>query len=395
LSSQCALTNSMTHRSKRQGLLRLAMSFKANFDLKNTLAVTFALVWAIGQLGQVFGGEKMFFLDGLMLVIVSLFIVTRRNLSVEKDVSFVVLLFVMTASFLLNIFDKDQSQIITAMAYLARISVIFAMYFVVIKNDKKLLKEGISLGLFVFLILSAAGYLFFPDARVLKLLGYDDHYYRAIGTLLDPNLSAVIYIWAFYWFSQFKDKTRFLSLLALCLLGLSFSRSAYLAFALSLILVVIRNRNIKPIGWLLALLVIVLIAPKPFGEGVNLARTYSIDSRISNTKENIKLSPTKFVLGKGFNFVSGELYGDKYTNRSSGVDNSYLFLWMTTGILGILAFGHMITRNYRYVTSSEWSLGAFGALLTHSVFNNSLFQLHILLLAVISLGYLRVIFHNK
>jgi hypothetical protein len=371
------------------------MSFKANFDLKNTLAVTFALVWAIGQLGQVFGGEKMFFLDGLMLVIVSLFIVTRRNLSVEKDVSFVVLLFVMTASFLLNIFDKDQSQIITAMAYLARISVIFAMYFVVIKNDKKLLKEGISLGLFVFLILSAAGYLFFPDARVLKLLGYDDHYYRAIGTLLDPNLSAVIYIWAFYWFSQFKDKTRFLSLLALCLLGLSFSRSAYLAFALSLILVVIRNRNIKPIGWLLALLVIVLIAPKPFGEGVNLARTYSIDSRISNTKENIKLSPTKFVLGKGFNFVSGELYGDKYTNRSSGVDNSYLFLWMTTGILGILAFGHMITRNYRYVTSSEWSLGAFGALLTHSVFNNSLFQLHILLLAVISLGYLRVIFHNK
>lgn len=372
------------------------MSTKTHFDLKNTTAAVLALVWALGQFGQFFGGSKLFFLDGLLVVVLGLFVFSYKGKKIYwRENSLVTLWLVMVVSFFVNIFDKNQNQLLTAFAYLTRISFIFGMYFVTLGSNKKLVKNSISLGLVIFLILSAAQYLFFPDVRAIKLLGYDDHYFRAVGTLLDPNLSSVIYIFAFYWFSDFPKKWTLWRLISLLLLALSFSRSGYLAFAVSLLFVLIKKRDLKLLYWAILLAAFVWLAPKPFGEGVNLGRTYSIEARIDNTKQNVMLPSSRLVLGNGFNFVSGQSSSDQYMNRSSGVDNSYLFLWMTTGLIGVLAFGGVIVQNYRFITDKNWALGAFTALLVHSVFNNSLFQLQILLLFVVSLGYLRIVFDEN
>ncbi|MDZ7586275.1 MAG: hypothetical protein U0946_00850, partial [Patescibacteria group bacterium] len=89
----------------------------------------------------------------------------------------------------LRLFSLEQS--LTGGLYLLR----FLGYLWVIVNAKNLLspvKKFIIPAFWIFVILAWAQYLFLPDTRFLLKFGWDEHYYRMIGTVLDPNYLGIM-----------------------------------------------------------------------------------------------------------------------------------------------------------------------------------------------------------
>lgn len=382
------------YRACRQSLLRLVMGKKNWLDPMNVIFLSFAMIWSTGQMGQIFGASsKIFFLDIFVGLIVLAFIASglfERKYKIKTVVLFLALVLL---SFLINIWGKSTDEISRGLMYLSRFFGIWGLYFVVQNSDRTKIEKSINLGLVAYLFFACIQYIWIPDTRIIKLLGYDDHYFRAIGTLLDPNLSAIIYIWAFYWFDN-KKNSLFWQTVSILLLAASFSRSGYLAFVFSLFLIFLRDFRWSRFVWIPILFVFVWFVPKPFGEGVNLTRTYSVSSRIENTKENLSIKPTRLLFGEGYNFVTTNK-NTNYTNRSSSVDNSYLYLIKTIGIVGLIGFLYLVADFFAVVRRENWAIGAFGALMIGGILNNTLFQLQIMILWVVCLGYLGRISDDK
>ena len=83
---------------------------------------------------------------------------------------------------------------------------------------------------------------------------------------------------------------------------LTFSRASYLAFLLGIGTVAISestvtmNRISKIVLGTVVVLFLIFIAPKPYGEGVNLLRTSTIDARIQAATDQIKNITFKTIL---------------------------------------------------------------------------------------------------
>ena len=95
-----------------------------------------------------------------------------------------------------------------------------------------------------------------------------------------------------------------------------------------------------------------------FRQETAIARVESWVSAIQIWRENP-------VLGVGFNMYR---YVDGETGRAgAGVDNSFLFVLATTGIIGLLAYLNM----WRTIIKGKYAIVA--VLFTHAMFNNALF----------------------
>ena len=218
----------------------------------------------------------------------------------------------------------------------------------------------------VFLGFGFLQYIALPDVRFLKYIGFDDHYYRLVGTFLDPNFSGlVLAILTLLSLSLFKQKNILLFLPPLIGLALTFSRASYLSLAAGLIYLGVIKKQFKLLISLLLLGLILYLAPKPFGEGVNLFRTFSITSRYANQIEAIKLFAANPIFGIG-----------SFTSR---IDNSFLYVLSTTGLVGFSAFLYLIKVSWK-VTQNIAAKSAIIAILTHSLFNNSFFYSWIIVL---------------
>jgi hypothetical protein len=80
---------------------------------------------------------------------------------------------------------------------------------------------------FLFTLLGLGQYLFFPDARSLGYLGWDDHYYRLINTWFDPAFTGLVFVLAVIFLLDLRKKklgklksSFFLSLIFLLLVAL-------------------------------------------------------------------------------------------------------------------------------------------------------------------------------
>lgn len=230
-------------------------------------------------------------------------------------------------------------------------------------------------------------YLLIPDARYLEAFGWDEHYFRLIGPLLDPNLSGMEYIAVGWMICSLRKKlsaviwipTLILTAVAIVL---SYSRATYLAASVSLVLYFLlaiqRSNSIKK--WLLGMLIVLLFsavayaaAPKPGGDGVNLFRTTSIMARIDTTQHYLKsLQPFQWVTGTGFYTT---LPGSFPFSHARVPDNFFILLVVNTGIIGALLFFTFFTKLFHYI--KEWeneTLATLVALLVHAQFNNSVLE---------------------
>ena len=233
-------------------------------------------------------------------------------------------------------------------------------------------------------ILGLVQYFLVPDVRGLAVIEWDLHYYRLVGTLLDPGFTGLILVFTliFITVSNFKFKYLFWAVTYLAL-ALTYSRSSYLAFLAGMSYIAIKRRSAKFIAGILILfaVTIYLLPRSSSGEGVKLERTNSINTRVMNWLHALTIFKDHPILGVGFNtyrYAQNEYgfeTGTKWlvSHAGAGSDSSLLFIAATTGLLGLAA--------YLWYSRQIWILGksnlvlstSYLALMIHSLFLNSLF----------------------
>ncbi|MDQ3008237.1 MAG: hypothetical protein M3Q81_01430 [bacterium] len=243
----------------------------------------------------------------------------------------------------------------------------------------------------LFLLFGLLQYLLLPDTRFLSIMGWDDHYYRLVSTLLDPGFAGIILVLTFIHLTQcsfITNATAWLLKIVLVLgVVLTYSRASYLALVVTFFMLAIKNwRTLKSNAAYLALggvfCLLVLLAPKPGGEGVNLVRTSTIDSRLSGAVAVAgELSPVQWIVGRGafMPLQSDDLSASRPYHAQTS-DNSVLLLISNLGLVGV---GMLLLiswqQRYRLARTEYIAVVALVAVLVHSQFNNTLFEPFVLL----------------
>ena len=287
------------------------------------------------------------------------------------------------------LFPLTLVQFFTASLYLLRFFFVFSLLFVKFSVDQKKL---FYLSLFLIPISGLLQYLFLPDLRFFKGIGFDDHFYRLTFPFLDPNyvgaaLSFIFLTTLSVWSKKSSKTLLFLTFIALVL---TFSRASYLCLFSGLVFLFITSAKTRKILLPLSFVFVALVvlAPKPFGEGVNLLRTFSISSRLHNYQQGFELSLKNPLTGLGFNTLSTHqnTVTDTISRSSAGLDNSFLFVLSTTGLLGLSAYLYLLYSLFRLKTNLFLKAGLV-SLIVHSFFNNTLFYTPILILFLLSFKF--------
>lgn len=243
------------------------------------------------------------------------------------------------------------------------------------------------------LIVVATGifqYVFSPDIRHLAVSEWDPHYYRIVGTLLDPGFVGILYVFTLINIYLHEWKHIVLKWIAwfsaYLALGFTYSRSSFMAFLAAMTFIAYKKKSWKlGIGmWVLMIATIFLLPRTPDGEGVKLERTSSIRARLVNWQRSITIFMDHPVFGVGFNvyrYAQREyefLDDDKWlkSHAGAGADSSLLFVGATTGIIGLVTYGFYLYRLWKI--GNEELRSVVVALLVHSWFLNSLFYTFIL-----------------
>lgn len=254
---------------------------------------------------------------------------------------------------------------------------------------------GILLGLAAFGWLQ---WLLLPDLRFLRILGWDDHYQRMVGTLLDPGffgLSAVIATLA--WDQAVSRKTNLFRwgvgyVMLVITIFLSYSRAAYLAF---LIMIGWKNfRTTTNRTKVVSLCLIGLVASVIFWgnrnniEGTNLLRTESIQARIRTQREVLHRSTAAtFLIGNGLFIPSASVTTSgklPMPNTARFADSSLVWLITSLGIPGTLGVAWLLWHYRVQIFTKKTHQELFIVVAVFSLFNHVL--THATLLPLI-IGY--------
>lgn len=316
-----------------------------------------------------------------------------RNLVRHKAVQ----LFLITVflSFVLSIIDYSAVNNIVALLYLIRISlyVLLGVFLHTLYMRKKTVVKGVErlLGFFSIglLLFSVVQYFFFSDFWGLYALGWDPHLYRMSATYIDVYVAAAIYgILSLYWYR--KEKL-VLSLLFMTCLVFTFSRSAYVSFILSALVFFFLQKRWKELAVVLLLFALsVVLVPKPFGEGVSLLRTASVNSRFRDYQTGIMIAQKKLIFGYGYNrirYAKEKLDLAKIDDRSHAVSSfhsSFLIILVTTGIVGLILSLFLL---FQYGMNNKAFMPILLYVCTMSLFDNVLLHVFVLL-PVILIGAL-------
>jgi O-antigen ligase len=81
----------------------------------------------------------------------------------------------------------------------------------------------------------------------------------------------------------------------------------------------------------------ILIIPKPFGEGVNLKRVFTVESRFIDYSKAIELWKKKPIFGYGYNHIRS-LKQEMVSHAGASFHSSYLIMLVSGGIIGLFLF---------------------------------------------------------
>ncbi len=283
----------------------------------------------------------------------------------------------------------DTASVLYRLSLFTPLLFVFSLLFVNFSADHKKLFRYI---LFLIPISGLLQYFFLPDLRFLKGIGFDDHLYRLTFPFLDPNYVGAALSFLFLTILPFWSKKSFKALFILTSIALvlTFSRASYISLFSGLAFLFLSSpktrKTFLPLIAIFAALI--LLAPKPSGQGVNLLRTYSISSRLLNYQQGLKLSLRNPLTGLGFNTLSTHqnTVTDTISRSSAGLDNSFLFILSTTGLIGLSAYLYLLYSFFRNSKNLFLKAGLI-SLITHSFFNNTLFYIPILILLLLSFNF--------
>jgi O-antigen ligase len=363
----------------------------------NYLLILSILLFPLGQLGKLtfgVGGVYLYEIPFTGFVLLGLLFFSRNRLKTKElrylTTPILIFLAVLLFTYSISLWWYPAESNLSAGLYLLRLMVYFGgMLVIMISTAKQLLwykavVQTVYLSTSVLAASALIQYVIFPDLRAYMPQGWDPHAYRAFGTVLEPAVLAGILgisVFFFFWKELPPARPWRMSLLVLLvmIIVLTFSRGAYLSLIIGM-LPILRSRK-TIIGGILALLLagaVVWAVPKPDGEGVNLLRTSTIQSRAVDYKEGIEIWQERPITGIGFNHIADEkeVPPSRYPHHAqASFHSSFLMILVTSGVFGLITYLFLLyrlCRVERYMCSLILFLGAF------SLFDNMLLHPFIL-----------------
>lgn len=370
------------------------------------LLFIFLLSLIPGQLTRVeFGGQgAAFYLHDFTLVLFLFssfvyFFAFKRKFLLPRGAIFVLIFIIVAFGSQINSLRFFSfNQILVGNLFLLRFVGFFALYLIFVNLvSKKQLGFWSGNLVFIGVILGILGFfqlIFLPDLTFLQSAGYDPHVGRLVSTFLDPNFFGGFQVLILNLaFARFLDKGEKLLVIPIAIIFasviLTFSRSSYLALAVSVFLFGILKSKKLAFGVFSVFLLLTPVIPRIL-ERILGALTLDItaQARVESWLQAVKIFSASPVLGVGFNnlrfakekFGLFEISQGLGGHAGAGIDSAFLQILSTTGILGFLAFASF----YLYFTFSSfcnrkvnfYSLATFVSLTAvffHTQFVNSLF----------------------
>lgn len=365
------------------------------------------IIFPLGQIGrvEVGGGVNLLLNDVVAFLTVACWLgIKTKTKSFPKNIlTKPILVFAAVALFslLLRIGSLSPPQLFVSSLYLLRWISYAGLYFVVSDFDTALRQKIQYWLLGSGMVLVAAGfvqYFLYPNIRNLYYAGWDDHLYRMVSTLLDPNFLGGILVLTFLlaasslfsaittkqhkYFFFFVMVTSFISLL------LTYSRGSFLSFivGVSVLLLFLRKKELLVLVVSMFAIGLILLPKDLASEGVELLRTASIKARAESVQRALVIFKDYPLFGVGFNAYryAQEARGTPATNvwgdihSAAGTDNSFLFVLATTGIIGFSTYLFLWITIIKNATGNSVLIASLVAIFVHALFVNSLFYPHIM-----------------
>ncbi len=345
--------------------------------------------------------EANFYFGDLLALLTSFIFLVNFKKQPQKlkkmDKAFLAFGGIATLSLFLNLSHLNFEEFLTAFFYLLRLWSFIGVFFSFSKTSFSQEEKKIFLALLVGggIFTAITGFLqywLYPDLSPLTSLGWDPHRYRLAGLFFDPNFTGLYLVFTFlvlnglFFSAKTKNKKGIFLLIIISYLAiaLTYSRSSYAALLPGFFFLLFWQK--KPVLFLtfgVIFFLTLLFLPKPAGEGVNLARTSTVNLRFENYKEGLAIFAKKPILGWGFNayrYAREKALGIKEDipqHSGAGNDASPIFILATTGILGFFFFFKTLLEmlfSFPPVNlKNHVLLALILAFLVHSFFNNSLF----------------------
>lgn len=303
-----------------------------------------------------------------------------------------------SVSLMLTPLNLTKEEFLISLAYTIRFCIYLFLGFTFLSRPfKNFSRKIIPILLYSGITLGTTGllqFIFFPDFLLLNNDGWDPHFFRTVSTFLDPNFSGAFFVLTLLLFVQYpkiKGKLiRIFFFLIFFSLMTTFSRSSYLMFLISGIILALLRKSRKIFISTIVLFLILLLGFQIYIQTVanpkNISRQESAIFRVNSWEQGLTLF-TKFpILGVGFNayrFAIEEynLGNEQFlkSHGSSSNDSSLLFAASTTGIVGLIIYLLFLASLFRYsYPDNPVSVAGLSGLLVHSIFANSLFYTPIL-----------------
>lgn len=381
--------------------------------LEKIIILAYLVVFPFGQLLKqkisIFGLPVSILAVDLIAATSLIFLIKKKNRhGIEKYIT----AFLLSAAFsyVISIFIFKDLKVIFGAFYFFRILTYFSFFLLSRKLSRgKITKDYIIKSLVsISAIVAVFGwiqYLFLPDLRHLYYLGWDDHLFRLVGSFLDPGFTGIILVLGLLlslniYLNSKKSSFLILTLFLLLTVAFTYSRASYVSLIVGFAAILLMKKAFRKTVLFLCAIFILMISflPRPQSSGVELERTYSIYSRITDYSKTVQVWKKSPLFGVGFNNLclakQKYLKNDNFESHScSGSDSSLLLVLATTGVVGFVLFLNLIIQLFKHREKGiygEMFLISLMSVLTHSLFVNSLFYTWVMgwmaLLAGLSLG---------
>ncbi len=334
-------------------------------DVLKKLFIASLFLYPLGQIARVrvlTSASFTVFDIGVFVVVVSFLttkILKHEKITIgkiEKAAAFFIACCLL--SLLMQIQVLKPGELLISSLYLFRWILYFGIYLIVKDIAQKRRQLYINLSLLsggIFLVIGILQYLFYNNLGNLRYLEWDDHLYRLFGTFLDPNFTGVFLVLYFLLvFSQIKSSSSkrriqffILTIVTLFAVIVTYSRTALIMLLVSMVALIFTSQY-KKILLLLAgvAFLFVLLFSDVKTEGMNPFRTASSHERLKSMSNALQIIQKNPLFGVGFNAYryAQHRYGFResakwqVSNADAGTDNSLLFVFATTGVLGLTAY---------------------------------------------------------
>lgn len=378
------------------------------------LFITLLLVFLpLGEITRItFGDGALTFIDIAVGAIALIWVCSkiingeRVNGKLFKAISIFILLLILSLVF--NIGKLNALQIGVSASYILRWIAYASIYFIVKDLDVNFKKSLPYFMLVSGLLIILGGfmqYFLYSDLRNLRYLGWDEHLYRMFSSFFDPNFAGAFFVlfflFIFIFFQKFKtEKYRYLLIIILILslisILLTFSRSTYLMFLIGISSLLFVKGETKKLLFILTVFALGIFLVSKIvlkSEGTNLLRVASGEARLNSVNNALTILKDHPILGVGFDTYryTQRRYG--FINESKGLihsaagtDNSFLFVLVTTGVIGFISFIFLIYKIINLsrlkIKDNYFAVVLFASIISVSVdsfFINSLFFPQIML----------------